>query len=171
MNIASKLSNDVGTKSLMCCYMALPVLPAPHIQPVFEALVTMSPPLYNPFINYIREQWIEGNIFTVTDLSIFGMETRTNNDVEGYHYRINSKAQRGKRLIREWCHYFWYYLPLIFIIIFIFIASLPFYLLCQFLKSEADIVEVTVMEVYREPTPCIILNIVYNLLNNGCCNN
>ena len=40
------------------------------------------------FTNYIREQWIEGNIFTVTDLSIFGMETRTNNDVEGYHYRI-----------------------------------------------------------------------------------
>ena len=72
------------------------------------------------------------------------METRTNNDVEGYHYRINSKAQRGKWLIREWCHYFVYYLPLIFI------ASLPFYLLCQFLKSEADIVEVTVMEVYRE---------------------
>ena len=63
---------------------------------------------------------------------------------------VNSKAQGGKWLIREWCHYFVYYLPLIFIIILIFIASLPFYLLCQFLKSEADIVEVTVMEVYRE---------------------
>ena len=35
-------------------------------------------------------------------------------------------------------------------IILIFIASLPFYLLCQFLKFEADIVEVTVMEVFRE---------------------
>ena len=148
LGLQQSYQTDVGTKSLMRCYMALPVLPAPHIQPVFEALVTMSPPLYNPFTNYIREQWIEGNIFTVTDLSIFGMETRTNNDVEGYHYRINSKAQRGKWLIREWCHYFVYYLPLIFIII--FIASLPFYLLCQFLKSEADIVEVTVMEVYRE---------------------
>ena len=32
----------------------------------------------------------------------------------------------------------------------IFIASLPFYLLCQFLKSEEDIVEVIVMEVFRE---------------------
>ena len=30
------------------------------------------------------------------------------------------------------------------------LASLPFYLLCQFLKSEADIVEVTVIEVFRE---------------------
>ena len=76
----------------MRCYMALP---SPHIKPVFETLVATSPPVFSPFINYIREQWIEGNIFTVTDLSIFGMETRTNNDVEGYHYRINSKAQRG----------------------------------------------------------------------------
>ena len=34
------------------------------------------------------------------------------------------------------------------VVLFISIASLPFYLLCQFLKSEADIVEVT--EVFRE---------------------
>ena len=66
--------------------------------------------------------------------NVTGMETRTNNDVEGYHYRINSKAQRGKWLIRELCHYFVYYLPLIFIIIFIFIASLPFELVlfCEY---------------------------------------
>ena len=76
----------------MCCNMALAVLPEQHIQPVFEALVATSP----PFISYIQEQWIEGTTFTVMCLSIFGMETRTHNDVEGYHYRINSKAQRGK---------------------------------------------------------------------------
>ena len=69
------------------------MLPAPHIQPGFEALVATSPPLFSPFISYIWENWIEGNIFTVTDLSIFGMEARANNDVEGYHYCINSKAQ------------------------------------------------------------------------------
>ena len=42
------------------------------------------------------------------------------------------------------------------------------------MKSEADIIEVTVVEVFREEksctgsksTPCIIFNIVYNLLNN-----
>ena len=71
----------------------------PHIQPVFEALVATSPPVFSSFINYIWEQWIEGNTFTVTDISILGMETRTNNDVEGYHYRINSKAQRGNSII------------------------------------------------------------------------
>ena len=32
----------------------------------------------------------------------------------------------------------------------ILVSSLPFYLLCQFLKSEADVVEVTVMEFFLE---------------------
>ena len=95
LGLQQSYQTDVGTKSLMRCYMALPVLPAPHIKPVFDTLVATSPHVFSPFINYIREQWIEGTIFTVTDLSVFGMETRTNNDVEGYHYRINSKAQRG----------------------------------------------------------------------------
>ena len=38
-------------------------------------------------------------------------------------------------------------------IILIFIASVPFYLQCKFLKSEADIVEVTVMEVLNSFAP------------------
>ena len=45
--------------------------------------------------------------------------------------------------------YDYFYIFISYIILVIFIASLPFYLLCQFLKSEADIV-VTVMEVFRE---------------------
>ena len=32
-------------------------------------------------------------VFTVRNLSVFQM---TNNDVEGYHYRINAKAQKFK---------------------------------------------------------------------------
>ena len=76
--------------------MALPVLPVEHIQPAFELIAAGSPPVFAPFTDYIREQWINGNIFSVSDLSVFMMETRTNNDVEGYHHRINAKAQRRK---------------------------------------------------------------------------
>ena len=46
--------------------------------------------------------------------------------------------------------YYYFYIFIAYIILFISIASPPFYLMCQFLKSEADIVEVTVMEVFRE---------------------
>ena len=70
--------------------------------------------------------------------------------MEGYHYHINSsKAQRGMQFIREWLYYY-FYIFIAYIILFIFKASLPFYLLCEFLKSEADIIEVTGMEVFRE---------------------
>ena len=51
--------------------------------------------------------------------------------------------------MRKWLYYY-FYIFIAYIILFIFIASLPFYLLCQFLKSEADIVEVIVMEGFRE---------------------
>ena len=52
-------------------------------------------------------------------------------------------------LTRKWLYYY-FNIFIAYIILFISIASLPFYLLCQFLKSEADIEEVTVMEVFRE---------------------
>ena len=41
-------------------------------------------------------QWISGDVFTVRDLSVFQMTIRMNNDVEGYHYRINAKAHKCK---------------------------------------------------------------------------
>ena len=40
------------------------------------------------FIQYIRNQWIVCDAFTVRDLSVFQMTIRTNNDVEGYHYEF-----------------------------------------------------------------------------------
>ncbi len=76
--------------------MALPVLPAQHIQPVFEELAATSPPVVAPFVEYVRNQWIGGRIFNVGDISVFGMEARTNNDLEGYHNRINNNAQKRK---------------------------------------------------------------------------
>ena len=42
----------------------------------------------------------------------------------------------------------------------IFIASVPFYLLCQFLKSKADIVEVTVMEVLERKSQLDVFRLV-----------
>ena len=96
LGLQHSYQTDNGTKDLARCYMALPVLPATHIAAVFEQLVQESPETFGPFITYIRQQWIQGALFTVNDVSVFGMNIRTNNDLEGYHYRINSRAQRCK---------------------------------------------------------------------------
>ena len=76
--------------------MALPVLPQEHIEPVFNIISASAPPVFAPFIQYIRNQLISGDVFTVRNLSVFQMTIRTNNDVEGYHYRINAKAHKCK---------------------------------------------------------------------------
>ena len=39
------------------------------------------------FVHYVRTTWLEGSIFTSRDISVFGQVIRTNNDVEGWHYR------------------------------------------------------------------------------------
>ena len=85
---------DIGTKSLVRTLMTFPILPHEHIEPVFDILSASAPPMLAPFIQYIRNQWISGDVFTVRDLSVFQMTIRTNN--EGYHYRINAKAHKCK---------------------------------------------------------------------------
>ena len=81
----------------------------------------MQQSVFAPFIQYIRNQWISGDVFTVRDLSMFQMTIRANNYVEDYHYRINAKDHN------------------------LFSASLEFYLLCHLLKTEADQVVITVI--------------------------
>ena len=76
--------------------MALPVLPPAFIRPVFDQLCTITPPILTGFTQYILSNWIEGHVFKSEDISVFGLQTRTNNDVEGYHNRINNKAKRRK---------------------------------------------------------------------------
>ena len=90
MGLQQSYQTDIGTKSLVRMLMALPVLPHEHIEPVFEILSASAPLIFAPFLQYIKKQWISGDVFTVRDLSVFQMTIRTNNDVEGYHYRINN---------------------------------------------------------------------------------
>ena len=101
LHLANSYQTDPGTKFLARCFMALPVLPPEHIPQIFEVLAQRAARAnqdLNPFVLYVRTQWIYGPVFSARDISVFGMDTRTNNDVEGYHSRINLKAGPGKLL-------------------------------------------------------------------------
>jgi hypothetical protein len=92
--------------------MALPFLPAEHIAPAFARLKEQSvkiPQLYS-WVDYVESTWITNTTFPVESWSVFRKSVRTNNDVEGWHRRINAKA--GK-------------------------ANLPFYVLVSLLYDEA----------------------------------
>lgn len=72
--------------------MALPFLPEDHITTTFGHLEERAPDgPCSQFMSYVRETWLSGH-WTPQDWSVYGQNIRTNNDVEGYHRRLNGKA-------------------------------------------------------------------------------
>ena len=85
---------------------ALPCLPQEHIQAAFRKLNDAAPPSVQPLCQYIRKTWIDSTLWTPATWSVFGKSVRTNNDVEGWHRRINEKA-------RNQSHQFYKLVPLL----------------------------------------------------------
>jgi len=46
-------------------------------------------------ISYVRDTWLESSIWKPANLSAYCQQVRTNNDVEGWHRRLNQNARRG----------------------------------------------------------------------------
>lgn len=92
--------------------LALQFLPHEDIREAFYELsskVGVVGPV-REFFNYVDETWLHHNVWTVENWSVFGRSIRTNNDVEGWHHKLNRSAKKG---------------------------NLPFYLLISLLYSEA----------------------------------
>ena len=70
--------------------MALPFLPAEPIQSAFESLkASVSTPKLTQFMTYVEETWIVNHTFVPEKWTVYKMSVRTNNDVEGWHHRLN----------------------------------------------------------------------------------
>ena len=48
--------------------------------------------------------WIDNSIYTVRRWSVYKKHTRTNNDVEGWHYKLNTTVNKGKTNIYQLIH-------------------------------------------------------------------
>ncbi|XP_060561257.1 uncharacterized protein LOC132721027 isoform X1 [Ruditapes philippinarum] len=73
--------------------MALPFLPVNHIVPTFRELQGQATnPQIVAFCIYLESQWIGNPSFPVSLWCVFRQPVRTNNDVEGWHHRIDRKA-------------------------------------------------------------------------------
>jgi hypothetical protein len=59
-------------------------------------------------MNYIQDTWFDSTVWPITAWSVFGKSVRTNNDVEGWHNRVNTHAQLEQLTVlhREYkgCH-------------------------------------------------------------------
>uniref|UniRef100_A0A8W8MYX2 MULE transposase domain-containing protein n=1 Tax=Magallana gigas TaxID=29159 RepID=A0A8W8MYX2_MAGGI len=98
--------------------LSLPFLPAQQIPETFHHLRgRATTPQLRDLVDYIDRQWFRHRVFRVQDWSVFRRTVRTNNDVEGWHNRLNTMARHG---------------------------GVPFYKLVLQLRQEAEVVDVAV---------------------------
>jgi hypothetical protein len=77
--------------------MALHFLPAEHIQPALRCLRQLQTAPLQRLVDYVETNWTHNTIWSVESWSVYNQPTRTNNDVEGWHRRINKKATDEKK--------------------------------------------------------------------------
>ncbi|XP_071949439.1 uncharacterized protein [Antedon mediterranea] len=73
---------EPNTRLFVRQLMALPVLPVEHVPAVFRRLeqVAGNSPLMLAMTTYMRNYWINGDVFTPMDCSVFRQQIRTNNE-------------------------------------------------------------------------------------------
>ncbi|KAI8517520.1 hypothetical protein Bbelb_035370 [Branchiostoma belcheri] len=104
------LLREGGAYELMRKLMVLHFLPAEHIPRAFEELRELTDNLLiSELTAYMEQEWFNNSVWSVEEWSVYFQRVRTNNDTEGYHTRLNKKAQH----------------------------SLPFYLLVDLLHEES----------------------------------
>ena len=76
--------------------MALPYLPAEHIDPAFHKLAEKATTeKLRELCDYIETTWLHSSIWPVESWSVLNRSICTNNDVEGWHRRLNQRACDG----------------------------------------------------------------------------
>ena len=93
LGLQTSNQNDIATRKYIRKLMALCYIPDVHIKPLFEdlAMLATCEPLKN-LIAYISDTWITSSLHGPHRWSVFGMPIRTNNDVEGWHNKLNKKV-------------------------------------------------------------------------------
>ncbi|KAI8487933.1 hypothetical protein Bbelb_343810 [Branchiostoma belcheri] len=100
--------------------LALPFIPAEAITPALEALEETARGALTELVGYVRSTWIESSVWSPRRWSVYRQSVRTNNDVEGWHTRLNLKAKK---------------------------SALPLYLLIDLLHGEGRLVRVQACQV------------------------
>ena len=88
--------NNSSTHNFCRKLMALPFLPSEHIETAFRNIQEVSSnSVEEELATYIGNTWITGQ-WQPIDWSVLNQSVGTNNDVEGWHMRINARALRGQ---------------------------------------------------------------------------
>ena len=97
IGLSSSYMQHGPVRDLIKKVMALPFLPPNQMVAEFEAiqeevLKSKTAELVKTFIKYVAGTWFDSSIWSPRDISVFNRLVRTNNDLEGYHRRLNTRA-------------------------------------------------------------------------------
>lgn len=79
--------------------LALPFLPPEHVEETFHHLDRKANnDQLDSLMDYVWRQWIRNPTFPIKNWSVFMLSVRTNNNLEGWHNRINSRVNRTGKI-------------------------------------------------------------------------
>lgn len=84
------------TYLLIKMVMALPLLPLDDVVAVFDHLAANQAPEVQPFLQYVNTNWMTSSTFPPSTWNHHGRTTRSNNDLEGWHRRLNYLCHEQK---------------------------------------------------------------------------
>ncbi len=95
VGLQERYKDNRAVRAYLGKLMALPYLPAEHIKLAFEDLkkdaVTTA---LEEVCSYMEKNWFNSTTWTPQNFSVFMCDVRTNNNVEGWHDRLNRDAQK-----------------------------------------------------------------------------
>ena len=94
LGLATEYRDNRSVHSLCRKLMALPLVPSSEIPAQFTRMrqQASNEPLKQLF-DYVEATWILSTVWPPSSWSAFRRPIRTNNDVEGWHYRLNRRAR------------------------------------------------------------------------------
>ena len=96
VGLAQAYREDNGTRKLLRKMLALPYLPAEHMEGAFRRLREQcTTEALQQVATYMDSTWFQSTVWEPPSWSVFQRSIRTNNDVEGWHRRLNQRIARN----------------------------------------------------------------------------
>ena len=98
IGLAVACRQDPGTRHICHRLLALPLLAADDIEGAFHRLSNRATTDHlEHLFRCVLTTWVDSNLCPPPRAwSVFGKSIRTNNDVEGWHWRLNERAKNGQ---------------------------------------------------------------------------
>ena len=119
VQMLAEYQSDGRVRKMCKLLFALPFLPPSDIHVAFDRIVNKVSGLDSDKLfalcRYVKETWIDSKVWPPKRWCVYQRPIRTNNDCEGWHFRMNAKARKNslplyvmiRLLHREWTTVTW----------------------------------------------------------------